>query len=179
MEIIAGTIEEIAGLQPGLFLEHHMVMAVAVLQRIAASPCDFDVVCEGFQPVREPFVLRVHWRRRTARLADKVVRSEQRKPIVERAAVALSALLLGKTVPKASMIVTAQGEHADYWLPEIERALEISGTDGQDILTARIRSKKKQVSMNPLGWSGYAVVCCFAKNQPTIRWSEVYHAGTT
>lgn len=177
MQVVDGTIEEIAALQPGLFLEHHIVMAVAVLKQMSESPCDFRVVCHDFEPPRPQFVLRVRWRRATERLASRMVRSEQRRPMVERAAVGVSALLLGKALPAASMIVTAQGERADYWLPALEYALEISGTQTKDLLTARARRKRKQVRDNPLSWSGYAIVCCFDKNHPTVSWSEVRHAG--
>lgn len=174
MEIVEGSLEEIAALQPGLYLEHHIVMAAAALRRIGESPCVMRVTCEGFEEPPPPFLLRVRWRRHTERLAHKIVRSEQRTPIVERAAIAVTTLLLGKMLPDSDMIVTAQGERADYWLPGRRYALEISGTDSQDALTARLRKKKKQVHRNPLGWDGYAVVCCFSK-EPAIIWSEIRH----
>lgn len=175
MRIIRGAIESITELHPGLYLEHHVVMAVAVLKRMCAAPCDFRVHCDGFCPplLTDPnFILRVQWRRATERLADKMLKSEQRIPIIERAAVGISAMLIGALVPEGHMIVTVHGDRADYWLPKCRYAVEISGTDRKVALTARVRRKRKQVCSNVLGWRGYAIVCCFDRNQPRIVWTE-------
>src|SRR5438045_3772021 len=96
-------IEEILGCHPDLYLEHCAVMAVAVMARRSKSPCEFTVRCQGFSPLgmgADPeFRVRVSWNDQTVAAAQRLLRTEQRKPIVERAAVALAALLLGKAFP--------------------------------------------------------------------------------
>lgn len=74
------------------------------------------------------------------------------------------------------MRVTRQGERADYWLPDLQCALEISGTTQTRLLPRRHQEKIAQVLSNPLQWNGYVVTCCFARRQKLIRWS--YHQQT-
>ncbi len=57
--------------------------------------------------------------------ATRVRRTEQSKPIVERAAVALAALAFAKLIPGGDMRVTRHGDRADYWLPRLGCALEV------------------------------------------------------
>jgi len=89
-------IEDIVVAHPDLYLEHCVVMAVALMSRHSASPFEFLVECEGFQPVsleRETnFLLRVAWNEETTVAAERVWLTEQANPIIERAAVALVAL---------------------------------------------------------------------------------------
>ena len=180
MQVIEGNIDEIATMHPRLYLEHHIVMAVALLQQISASPCDLQVTCDGvsFSTIRDSkFVLRVHWQQAVEDAADRVLYSEQRNPIVERAAIAVAALLLGKTMPQLQMFVATPGDRVDFLLPEIEHAVEISGTDSKDALTARARRKKKQVQSNNHRWPGHAIVCCFDRTQPEIHWSQVNYGA--
>jgi hypothetical protein len=154
-KIIRAAIESIRELHPGLYVEHHVVMTVAVLRRICPAPCDLHVSCEGFcpAPLSDPkFVLRVHWRRATEKLAEKMLQSEQRVPIIERAAVGVSALLIGTLVPDGQMIVTVHGDRADYWLPRKRYAVEISGTERKDALTAR--SPQEKTSVRQSAWLG-------------------------
>src|SRR5438132_873578 len=103
MQTFAWPIEDILEAHPGLYLDHHAVMAVALMSRLSASPCEFLVECEGFSPPLlegEPrFVLRVAWSEQTARGAERVWRTEQRKAIVERAAIALATLTFFHLVP--------------------------------------------------------------------------------
>ena len=126
-------IEDIVTAHPDLYLEHCAVMAVALMSRRSASPYEFLVEYEGFRPPEvgdEPrFLLRVAWGEQTAVAAARVWLAEQPKPIIERAAVALAALAFGRLIPNGRMRVTAQGQRADYWLPRLRRALEISGTE--------------------------------------------------
>jgi hypothetical protein len=152
-------------------------MAVALMSRRSASPCEFLVECEGFRPAElgdeTRFILRVAWGERTAAAADRVWRVEQPKPIVERAAVALAALAFARLTPNGRMRVTAQGQRADYWLPRLRRALEISGTEHIRELPRRCREKTAQLLANPRRWNGYVFVCCFGAGRGLIRWS--YH----
>ena len=103
--------------------------------------------------------------------------TEQRTPIVERAAVALTALLLPKLLPGGDMHVTRIGERADYWLPGLRCALEVSGTEHARELSRRHREKVGQLLSNPLRWPGYVVICCFGRSRRLIRWSYHQHEG--
>jgi hypothetical protein len=177
MRTLEWAIEDIVGAHPGLYLEHHAVMAVAVMRRLSRSPCEFLVECEGFSPAdlegETTFLLRVSWDDQTALAAERIWRTEQPKPIVERAAVALAALLFARLIPGGQLRVTKEGERADYWLPRLRRALEISGTEHGRELPRRHREKTTQMLDNPRHWSGYVFVCCFSATHRAIRWS--YH----
>jgi hypothetical protein len=170
-------IEDIIAAHPDLYLEHCVVMAVALMRQQSASPSEFVVECEGFRPPAlgsdTTFRLRVSWTEHTALTAQRVWHTEQPRSIVERAAVALAALLFAKLVPDGQMRVTREGDRADYWLARLLCALEVSGTGNPRGLRRRHREKVAQVLRNPLGWNGYVVVCCFTAPQSVIRWS--YH----
>lgn len=118
-------------------------------------------------------MLRVAWSELTAFKAQRMWQTEQPKSIIERAAVALAALLFARLAPAGQMRVTRAGERADYWLPHLRCALEASGTTQARLLARRQREKATQVLSNPLRWNGYVVVCCIAPHQRIIRWS--YH----
>jgi hypothetical protein len=176
-QLFEWAIEDTRSAQPHLYLEHCAAMAAAVMLRRSESPCALEVACQGFSPPAlrgdDRFVVRVSWSEETAAMAARVLRTEQRGPIVERGAVALAALLFGKLIPGGEMRVTRSGERADYWLPGLGAALEVSGTERLRELERRHREKAAQVLRNPLGWPGYAVVCCFGATQRRIIWS--YH----
>jgi len=171
-------IEEIVAAHPALYLEHCAVMAVAAMGRRSGPPCDFLVECTGFSPPglagETRFPVRVSWGQQTARKAERVRRTEQPGPIVERAAVALAALAFAHLMPDGQMRVTRRGDRADYWLPGLHCALEISGTERRRELPRRVREKAAQLLSNPLGWDGFVFVCCFSPGHHLIRWS--YHA---
>jgi hypothetical protein len=177
MQTFAWPIEDIVVAHPGLYLEHCAVMAVALMSRLGESPCDFRVECANFSPPdlegENTFLLRVSWDEQTARKAERVWRTEQTKPIVERAAVALAALTFAHLIPGGRLRVTDQGERADYWLPRLRCALEISGTEQSRALPRRQREKTAQLLANPRHWNGYVFVCCFGRERSLIRWS--YH----
>ena len=169
------SIEDVIAAHPDLFLDHCAAMAVALLGKLSAPPCEFFVECDGFQPAdldgRTSFVLRVGWADPTAQRARRVRLTEQAGPIVERAAVALAALCFAHLIPDSQMRVTRHGERADYWLPKLNRAVEISGTEQVREVAGRVREKAAQVLDNPLQWDGYAFVCCFGESHRLIRWS--------
>lgn len=177
MQTFEWAIEDIIVAHPNLYLEHCAVMAVALMSRLSASPYEFAVECEGFSPPalsgETAFRLRLSWTEQTALKAQRVWHTEQPKSIVERAAVALAALLFAKLIPDGLMRVTREGDRADYWLPRLQCALEVSGTENPRVLRRRHREKIAQVLSNPLGWGGYVVVSCFSASQRVIRWS--YH----
>jgi hypothetical protein len=177
----AWAIEEIVAAHPNLYLEHCVAMAVALMSQHTSSPCEFAVECTGFNPPKlgtaSRFLLRVSWTDQTALKALRIRQTEQPKSIVERAAVALAALLFAKLIPNGQLRVTRTGERADYWLPRLRKALEVSGTAQRYELARRQREKAVQVLQNPLQWDGYVVVCCFAKRVRRIRWSYHPHGG--
>jgi large subunit ribosomal protein L7/L12 len=95
MQTFEWAIEDIIAAHPNLYLEHCAVMAVALMSRLSASPCEFTVECEGFSPPalsgETAFRLRASWAEQTALKAQRVWHTEQPKSIVERAAVAVAA----------------------------------------------------------------------------------------
>lgn len=161
-------IEDIVTAHPDLYLEHCAVMAVALMNRRSASPCEFLVECEGFRPPalgdESRFLLRVAWDERTATAAARVWLAEQPKPIIERTAVALAALSFAHLIPDGRMRVTEQGQRADYWLPKLRCALEISGTEQGRELPRRRGEKTAQMLANPRRWNGYVFVCYLARD---------------
>ncbi len=178
MQTFEWPIEDIVLAHPGLYLEHCAVMAVALMSRLSEAPCEFLVECEGFSPPdldgETAFALRVSWEGPTALKAKRVWRTEQPKPVVERAAVALAALLFAHLIPDGQLRVTDEGDRADYWLPRLRRALEVSGTEHRRELGRRHREKTAQVLANPRHWDGYVVLCCFGVAHRLIRWSHHY-----
>jgi hypothetical protein len=166
-------IESIIVAHPDLYLEHCVVMAVALMRQQSASLYEFMVECEGFQPPAvhsgTAFRLRVSWSETTGRKAQRIRHTEQAKSIVERAAVALAALLFAHLMSHGQMRVTRAGDRVDYWLPRLRCAPEVSGTENSRGLRRRPREKVAQVL-----WNSYVVVCCFTAPQSVIRWS--YHA---
>ncbi len=170
-------IEDVEAAHPGLYLEHHAIMAVALMSRHSAPPYEFLVECEGFCPNHlegeKQFMVGVSWGERMARASERIWRTEQPKPIVERAAVALAALVFPHLLPDSRLRVTTVGDRADYWLPRLRCGLEISGTEHERELARRQREKKKQLLANSRGWDGYVFVCRFGPGRGQIRWS--YH----
>lgn len=170
-------IEELVPAHPNLYLEHCVVMAVAMMSACSSSPCEFVLRCEGFDlpelKTSEVVIVRISWSEVTAFKAKRLWQTEQPKPIIERAAVALAALLIARFIPDAKLQVTREGERADYWLPVLQLALEISGTTQARLLAGRHREKIKQMLSNPLRWNGYVITCCLSKKKRLIRWS--YH----
>jgi hypothetical protein len=177
MQTFEWAIEDIVATHPDLYLEHCAVMAVALMSQQSASPAEFTVECLGFCPPalghETKFLLRVAWTEQTAFKAHHVWQTEQPKPIVERAAVVLTSLLFAHLIPDGQMRVARDGDRADYWLPRLRCALEVSGTQIPRELLRRQREKVAQVLSNPLRWDGDVVVCCFATQRRHILWS--YH----
>ena len=175
MQIVDAAIEEIVDAHPNLYLEHCIVMCVALMSKHSSSPCEFVVDCSGFQlqgfGQNPTFQLRITWEDSTAEKARRMIQTEQLKPMVERAAIALAALLFAKLIEDGEMRVTGYGESADYWLPHLQCALEISGTENPRYLSSRHQQKREQVLRNPLGFDGYVVVCCVSAQQKRILWS--------
>lgn len=87
-------IEEILPAHPDLYLEHCAAMAVAVMSRHSGTPCEFGAECDGLSlpeigvdaASETKFLMRVAWSRQTASVAERIWQTEQRPPVVERAA---------------------------------------------------------------------------------------------
>ncbi len=126
------------------------------MSRLSSSPCEFVVECSGFKAKQlnsaDRFLLRISWTPQTEQKAKRAFRTEQVNPLIERAAVALAALLFGKLSTAGQMRVTRAGECADYWLPRLQCALEISGTTNAREVRRRHREKVAQALANPLRW---------------------------
>jgi len=169
--------EELVAAHPGLYLEHCAVMAAALMTRHSARPCEFLVECDGFRPPvsggQDRFLLRVSWSDAKASKAARVWETEQPRAVIERAAVALAALTFGHLVPDGQMRVTRVGDRADYWLPRLKCALEISGTEHLSEVPRCHRQKVVQVLQNPLRWNGFVYICCFVAPRGQIRWTFV------
>src|SRR5260221_12317413 len=82
------SIEDIVPAHPDLYLEHCAVMAVALMSRQSASPCEFLVECEGFSPPalegETNFRLQVAWNEQTALTAEPGLVTGAPKPHIER-----------------------------------------------------------------------------------------------
>ena len=165
MQTVNVAVETIIDAHPNLYLDHCVVMCVALMSQHSSSPCEFVVNCSGFEPSgfeeASAFRLNVTWEESTAQKAKRMVETEQLKPIVERATIALAALLFAIFFEDGEMRVTGYGESADYWLPRMQYALEISGTANPRYLSRRHHEKIGQVLNNPLGFDGYVVVCWY------------------
>src|SRR5690349_12454165 len=116
MRVFEWVIEDIVAAHPDLYLEHCTAMAVALMSRQSAPPFEFLVECEGFCPPdlegEATFLLRVAWNEQTAGIAARVWLTEQPKPIIERAAVAVAALAFAHLIPDGQMRVTEEGQRA-------------------------------------------------------------------
>jgi len=169
--------EDVIAAPRDLYLDHCVAMAVALMSQKSGLPYEFIVNCEGMNlPAVDgegSFLLRVSWTESTAAKVERVLQTEQRKAIAERAAVALAALLFAKLIPQAEMRVTKSGDRADFWISQLRCALEVSGTEYHRELSHRHREKIVQVLRNPLQWNAYVVVCCFDTPKGLIKWS--YH----
>jgi hypothetical protein len=171
------TIEDIIAAYPQFLLDDYATMAVALMKSFG-RPCDFDVHIEGFEipelSENSQFTLSVTWNTETDAKADRMLRSRQRTPIVEGAAIALAMLLLAHLIQNSELVVTTRGDRADFWLPKLDLALEISGTERYREMKPRLRQKKDQVLDNTFGSDGYVIVCCFEESHRLIQWS--YHS---
>jgi hypothetical protein len=94
MQTFEWVIEDIVAAYPALSLDEDAAMAVA-LTRHAPAPCDFLVEVDGFDLAdlgkEKRFVLRLIWNAETMTRAERIERTKQRTPIVERGAVAVAA----------------------------------------------------------------------------------------
>lgn len=179
MRTFEWAIEDVIAAYPDLGVDDYAGMAVALMKQ-AGQPCEFKVRISGFDIGElegdSEFLLHVIWDSRTEVAADRIERTRQRPQIVEGGAIGLALLLFAHLVQNSELYVTVVKDRADYWLPRLYRALEISGTEKRRELPRRYRVKRRQVRENSQGWDGYVVLCCFAETERAIQWS--YHPQT-
>ena len=177
MRIFEWAIEDIVAAYPTLSLEHAAAMAVALMRR-TGQPCEFNMYVEGFDidafEGDAQFVVQITWGPKTEATALRMERTEQRTPIVERAAIAVAMLLLTHLVPDSEIEVMKQTNRADYLLRRKHLAVEVSGTEHSREVSSRRREKGRQVLENPFGYNGYVFICCFEPGRCLIQWS--YHS---
>jgi hypothetical protein len=170
-------IEQVADWHARLFLETHIVAAVAIMSRYSASPAVFEVECVNIastwlgQATR--FTLEVTWLEETATKAERLLSTMQMKPLVEMAATAMALALAYRILHLGQLDVARYGDRADYRALRVQRVLEISGTEIASELGRRHREKVAQALANPLGWDAYVVICAFSAKGHRIRLS--YH----
>lgn len=174
MKTFEWAIEDITSAYPSLCLDDFAAVAV-LLMKHDGPPCNFVVQLEGFDlpdlDGDREFILSVTWSSVTEARANRIGLTRQRKAIVEEAAIALAVLLVAHSLPDGDLRVADQGDRADFLLPKLHSALEVSGTERAREVRPRVREKKHQVLQNPLGWDGYVVVCCFDTEYRLIQWN--------
>ena len=170
-------IEKISDWHPYLFLEAHIAACVAAMRLHSSSPAIFEVTCENIVSdwlgEEKQFMLEVSWSAETARNAERLRATIQRKPLVEMAASALAFILTPNIVNLGQLDVTDYGDRADYRSLDMPSVLEISGTETASELARRHREKVAQALDNPFGLDAYVVVCAFSSFGHFIRFS--YH----
>jgi len=174
MRTFEWAIEDIVAAYPDLNLDHIAAMAVALMKG-DGPPCSFVVHVDGLD-LRElagetRFVLNVTWSPQIQDAAERMERTEQRTPLVERAAIGLAVLLLSHFVFDSELEVFKQKDRADFRLPKRNQAVEISGTERAQELPRRVREKRRQVLQNAFGLDGHVIVCCFEPGRRVIQWS--------
>src|SRR5207244_1279058 len=104
-----------------------------VMNRYSDSGAAFEVECANITSAwlgtETRFTLEVGWLPETARKAERLRSTFQRKPQVELAAGALAFILTGRVVSLSQLDVTDYGDRADYRSLSEPSVLEISGTE--------------------------------------------------
>src|SRR5436305_794057 len=169
-------IEALEDWYPRLFVEPHIVAAVAVMGRYSAAPALFDVACEGLRSrwlgQDSAFRLEVSWAEETAAKAARLLATMQQKPVVELASLALAFVLARRLMALGQLDLNDYGERADYRSPSAECVLEVSGTEDTSELGRRHREKVAQALDNTYGWGACVVVCAFSAKGHRIRISR-------
>lgn len=135
---------------------------------------ELDELSIGDLDGESQFVLDISWSAKTESNALRMERTEQRRSIIERAAIAVAALLISHLIHDSPMEVLKQADRADYWLPRRHEAVEISGTEHAGEIARRRCEKVRQVLENPYGMGGHVVICCFDESHRAVQWS--YHS---
>ena len=175
MRSLRQSIERLDGWYPNLFLEPHLVAAVAVLSEYSDSPATFGVHGENVPQLadrREEARLDLNWQRSVEGKAERLRVTMQRKPLVELAATAVALVVARGVLDLGRLEVTSYGDRADFRSPRRRCVLEISGTEAADEFERRHRQKVAQAVVNPFGWNAYVVICLFSAKGHRIRLSR-------
>jgi hypothetical protein len=175
MRSVRHSIERLEIWYPGLFVQPHVVAAVAVLSEYSESPATFAVRGENV-PQLEVFGgetrLSLSWPRSLEAKAERLRATMQRNPLVELAATAVALVVARRVLALGRLEVTGYGERADFRSPRRRAVLEISGTEVAEEFLRRHREKVGQATGNPFGWDAYVVVCLFSARGHRIRLSR-------
>ncbi len=150
------TIEDLAEWHPHLYVESYGVAFVAVTGQYSVSPASFVVECENIESrwlgKANQFTLEVSWTEETIDKAERLRATMPARSLVELAAVAVALILVHRVVPLGILNVMEHGGRADYRSTEVQRVLEISGTETFAELDRRHRQKVVQSLANPYRW---------------------------
>jgi hypothetical protein len=149
------SIERLDSWYPTLFVEPHVVAAVAVLSDYSESPADFELQ-SGNVPHLEEFAremrLDLSWPRSLEAKAERLRATMQRSPLVELAATAVALVAARRVLDLGRLEVTSYGDRADFRSPQRRAVLEVSGTEVAGEFLRRHREKVAQATENPFGW---------------------------
>lgn len=169
------SIERLTGWYPELFVEPHVVAAVAVLSDYSESPANFSLQCEKV-PELEDFggemQLDLSWPLNLEAKAERLRATMQRSPLVELAATTVALVVARRVLDLGRLDVTSYGDRADFRSPRRRAVLEVSGTEVADEFLRRHREKVAQAAENPFGWDAYVIVCLFSARGHRIRLSR-------
>ena len=174
MRTLTQGIERLERWYPNLFLEPHIVAAVAVLSEDSDSPATFGVRSENVPQLsdgEEETRLDLTWRPATEEKADRLRATMQRRPVVELAATAVALVVARRVLDLGQVDVTTFGDRADFRSSRQRCVLEISGTEVVGEFDRRHRQKVAQALANPFGWDVFVVVCLFSAEGHRIRLS--------
>jgi hypothetical protein len=175
MRSLRQNIQRLESWHPGLFVEPHVVAAVAVLSQYSGSPASFGLSCESVPDIEQSageIRLDLSWPRSVEAKAERLRVTMQRSPLVELAATAVALVVARRVLDLGRLEVTAYGDRADFRSPRRRAVLEISGTEVADEFLRRHREKVAQATRNPFGWDAYVVVCLFSARGHRIRLSR-------
>jgi hypothetical protein len=175
MRSVRQSIERLDSWYPSLFVEPHVVAAVAVLSDYSESPANFELQ-SGNVPQLEEFAgemrLDLSWPRSLEAKAERLRATMQRSPLVELAATAVALVAARRVLDLGRLEVTSYGDRADFRSPQRRAVLEVSGTEVAGEFLRRHREKVAQATENPFGWDAYVVVCLFSAQGHRIRLSH-------
>ena len=175
MRTLRQSLERLPSWYPNLFLEPHLVAAVAVLSEYSESPASFALETENILQLEDQageFRVAMSWPRETKRKADRLRATVQRKPLIEMAATAVALVIAHQVLDLGPLDITAYGDRADFRSLDRRCVLEISGTEVPSEFERRHRQKVSQAIANPFGWDAYVVVCLFSAKQHLVRLSR-------
>jgi hypothetical protein len=126
-------VEQLADWHAQLFLEAHIVAAVAIMSRYLPSPAVFEVECVNVTSTwlgeAKHFTLKVTWLQETATRAERLLLTVQMKPLIEMAATTLALVLAYRVLDlgqlDVAMLTRMSGVHVRISSPVTVTALTI------------------------------------------------------